>query len=101
MKLKRGDQVKVLSGKDRGRQGEVTRVLPASDQVFVDGVHIAKRHTKPRQATTQGGIIDKHMPIQASNVAILCSHCGPTRIGVSHNTDGVKIRVCRKCGGEL
>jgi large subunit ribosomal protein L24 len=101
VKIQRGDRVRVLTGKDRGKQGEVTRVLPSKTQVFVDGVNIAKRHTKPRQANTQGGIIDKRMPINVSNVAIICSQCGPTRIGYSHNSDGIKIRICRKCGGDL
>jgi large subunit ribosomal protein L24 len=101
MKLVRGDRVRVLTGKDRGKEGEVTRVLPGSGKVFVDGVHIAKRHTKPRRATMQGGIIDKHLAIDASNVAILCNNCGPTRISSRFDPDGLKVRVCAKCGGDL
>jgi large subunit ribosomal protein L24 len=101
MKLKKGDRVRVLSGKDVGREGEVTRVLRESNRVIVDGVNIAKKHQRQTRATMQAGIIDKDMPINASNVAILCDTCGPTRIGYRFDADGTKVRVCRKCGGDL
>ena len=81
MKLKKGDKVQVITGKDLGKQGEVTRVLRERNRVIVDGVNVAKRHQRSTKATMQGGIIDKDMPIHASNVAIVCSTCGPTRIG--------------------
>ncbi len=100
MKLKKGDRVRVLSGKDVGKEGEITRVLPERDRVIVDGVNVAKRHQRATRATMQGGIIDKDMPIHVSNVAIVCSTCGPTRIG--YRFDGPdKVRVCRKCGKDL
>ena len=100
MKLKKGDQVIVLSGKDVGKSGEITRVIPERNRVIIDGVNVAKRHQRATRATMQGGIIDKDMPIHVSNVAILCSSCGPTRIGYRfEGTD--KIRVCRKCGKDL
>ncbi len=100
MKLKKGDRVRVLSGKDRGKEGEVMRALPSRDAVIVDGVNTAKKHQRAQRLTMQAGIIDKDMPVPAANVAILCSTCGPTRIG--YRVDGNhKIRVCRKCGGEL
>jgi large subunit ribosomal protein L24 len=101
MKLKKGDRVRVLSGKDVGREGEVTRVLRESNRVIVDGVNIAKKHQRQTRATMQAGIIDKDMPINASNVAILCDNCGPTRIGYRFDADGTKVRVCRKCGSDL
>jgi large subunit ribosomal protein L24 len=101
MKIKKGDRVVVLTGKDRGKEGEVSRALPAANKVIVDGVNVAKRHQKATRATMQGGIIDKDMPLPVSNVAILCSACGPTRIGYRHDPDGTKIRVCKKCGGDL
>ncbi len=100
MRLKKGDKVKVLSGKDRGREGEIMRVIPIRDMVIVDRVNIAKRHTKATSAMTQGGIIDKDMPIHVSNVAIVCSSCGPTRIGIRYEGQN-KVRICRKCGGDL
>lgn len=101
MKLKKGDTVSVLAGKDRGKKGEITRVLPERDRVIVDGVNRAKKHQKPTRATMQGGIIDKEMPIHVSNVALVCSKCGPTRIGYRFNDAGEKIRICRKCGGDV
>ncbi len=101
MRIKKGDRVQVLSGKDRGKRGEVMRVIPSHDRVIVDGVNVAKRHTKATRATMQGGIIDKDMPVHASSVAIVCSQCGPTRIGVRIDDQGRKVRVCRKCGGDL
>ena len=100
MKLKKGDKVQVITGKDLGKQGEITRVLVERDKVIVDGVNVAKRHQKATKATMQGGIIDKDMPIHVSNVAIVCGDCGPTRVGYRfEGTD--KVRVCRKCGKDL
>ncbi|MGH9031370.1 MAG: 50S ribosomal protein L24 [Acidimicrobiia bacterium] len=101
MKLKKGDRVRVLAGKDVGKEGEITRVLRDDDRVIVDGVNVAKKHQRATRATMQGGIIDKDMPVHVSNVAILCSSCGPTRIGYRFERDGTKVRVCRKCGGDL
>jgi large subunit ribosomal protein L24 len=76
-------------------------VLPKQDKVLVEGVNTAKRHTKPRGQTLQGGIIDKDMPIAVSNVMIVCEKCGPTRIGHRIDDKGVKHRTCVKCGGDL
>jgi large subunit ribosomal protein L24 len=101
MKLRKGDPVVVLSGKDKGKEGTVLRVLPKENKVIVEGVNIAKKHQRPTRATMQGGIIDKDMPIDVSNVAILCPTDGPTRVGYRIDADGTKTRICRKCGGEL
>ena len=101
MKLKKGDRVRVIAGKDIGKEGEVTRVLRERDRVIVDAINVAKKHQKATKATMQGGIIDKDMPIHVSNVAILCDSCGPTKIGFRFEPDGTKVRVCRKCGGDL
>jgi large subunit ribosomal protein L24 len=101
IKLRKGDRVRVLAGKDIGKEGEVTRVLRDRDRVIVDGVNVAKRHQRATRATMQGGIIDKDMPVHVSNVAILCNACGPTKIGYRFEPDGAKVRVCRKCGGDL
>jgi large subunit ribosomal protein L24 len=101
MKLRKGDRVRVLTGKDRGSTGEIMRVLPKTNRVIVDGVNRAKKHQKATKATVQGGIIDKDMPISASAVAIECSNCGPSRIGYRLEDDGRKVRICKKCGRVL
>ncbi len=104
MKLKKGDRVRVLSGKDRGKEGDIMRVLPREGKVIVDGVNVARRHQRATRATMQGGIIDKDMPLPASAVAIVCPSDGPTRIGYRFEDTGTgrrKIRVCRKCGSDL
>ena len=102
MKIRRGDRVRVLTGKDRGKEGEVMRALPAEGRVIVDGVNIAKRHTRATRQTQQGGIIDKDMPMPVSNVAVVCSGCGKaTRVGYRFDDQGRKVRICRKCQGDL
>jgi large subunit ribosomal protein L24 len=101
MKLKKGDEVVVLAGKDIGKRGTISRVISEADRVIVDGVNMVKRHTKPRGQVMQGGIIDKEMPIHVSNVALLCKDCGKTRIGYRIDDDGKKHRICRKCGAEV
>jgi large subunit ribosomal protein L24 len=101
MKLRKGDTVEVLAGKDVGRQGEIVRVIRARDRVVVRGVNRAKKHQKPTRATMQGGIIDKDMPIHVSNVGIVCGSCGVTRVGYRIDDAGVKHRICRKCKGDL
>jgi len=101
VRIKKGDKVEVLSGKDRGRQGTVMRVLRSQNRVIVDGVNRVKRHQRATRATMQGGIIDKDLPVSASSVAVVCAQCGPTRIGVRFDDTGLKHRVCRKCGGDL
>jgi large subunit ribosomal protein L24 len=101
MKLRKGDRVRVLTGKDRGDEGEIMRVLPKQGTVIVEGVNVAKKHQRALRATMQAGIIDKDMPMPASNVAIICPTDGPTRIGYRFDDQGRKIRICRKCGGDL
>lgn len=101
MKLKKGDQVKVLSGKDRGKQGTITRAVPEKNKVIVEGVNVVKRHTRSAKADQPGGILDKEMPVASSAVAIVCPSCGPSKIGYRYDDSGSKNRVCRKCGGQL
>ena len=101
MRIRKGDTVQVLSGKHRGKRGEVMVADPKNGKVIVDGANLAKRHTKPRGATMQGGIIDKDMPLPVSAVAIVCPGCGPSRIGIRVDEAGRKLRVCRKCGTDL
>jgi large subunit ribosomal protein L24 len=99
LKLRKGDRVRVLTGKDVGKEGAITRVLADSNRVIVDGVNVAKKHQRQTKATMQAGIIDKDMPIDASNVAIL-SRGKPSRIGFRIE-DGKKVRVAVKTGEVL
>ena len=102
LKIRKGDRVRVLSGKDKGKEGEVMRSLPREGKVIVDGVNVARKSQRPTRSTQQGGIIDKDMPIQVSNVALVCPSCGkPTRVGYTIDKSGQKARVCKKCGGEI
>jgi large subunit ribosomal protein L24 len=102
LKIRKGDRVRVLSGKDKGREGEVMRSLPREGKVIVEGVNIARKSQRPTRTTQQGGIIDKDMPIRVSNVALVCPSCGkPTRVGYTIDKSGQKARVCKKCGGEI
>jgi large subunit ribosomal protein L24 len=107
MKIKKGDRVRVLAGKDRGKEGEVMFALPAEGKVIVEGINVAKKHQKPTQHKStrnpmQGGIIDKDMPVEVSNVALICGSCGKaTRIGYRFAADGEKMRICRKCGADV
>ena len=102
LKIKKGDRVKVLTGKDRGHEGEVMRVIPSTGKVIVDGANVAKKHQRATKATMQGGIIDKDMPLPVANVALICPVCGKTtRVGYKVDKDGTKARSCKKCGGEM
>lgn len=97
MKLKKGDTVKVIAGKDKGQEGEIVHVFPADNKVLVNGVNTAKKHSKTSRNNKQGGIIDRDMPIDASNVMLL--HKGkPTRVGYRIQTDGTKVRVAKRNG---
>ena len=101
LKIKKGDRVLVLSGKDKGKDGVVERALPSEGKVVVQGVNTAKRHRKSRSATDAGGIIDIDMPIDVSNVAVISPTDGkPTRVGYKI-VDGKKVRICRRTGAEL
>jgi len=96
MKLMKSDNVIVLAGKDKGKKGSVTRVLPATDKVLVEGINIVKRHTKPSNAQPRGGILEIAKPLPAGKVALICPNCKkPTRIG--YELGKTKQRVCRKC----
>ena len=105
MKIKKGDQVIVVSGNDKGMRGEVQRVIPRKNQVVVSGVNIVKKHQKPQQAgrgRTQGGIIEFEAPIDASNVMVIDPETDqPTRVGLTRDEDGRLVRIAKKSGKEL
>jgi large subunit ribosomal protein L24 len=97
MKLKKGDNVLVISGKDKGQEGEVVQVFPADNKVIVNGINTAKKHSKTSRNNKQGGIIDRDMPVHASNVMLV--HKGkPTRVGYKLNSDGTKVRIAKRSG---
>jgi len=97
-KIKKGDKVVVLAGKDKGRTGEVTKVIPKADKVVVSGINVHARHRKPTQLNPQGGIERKEAPLHISNVAIADPKTGePTRVRFEER-DGKKVRVAAKSG---
>jgi large subunit ribosomal protein L24 len=102
-KIRKGDRVRVLTGKDRGKEGTVAKVLPAAGKVVVDGVNVARKSVRANpQKNTPGGIVDVDMPLDASNVAVLSPKDGkPTRVGFRINADGEKVRICKRTGEEL
>lgn len=101
MKIKKGDQVIVLTGKDKGKKGEVLRAIPTESRVIVSGVNVVKKHTKPTQFAA-GGIEEKELSIHVSNVAVADPKTGKaTRVGLKTGKDGKKMRVAKKSGETL
>jgi len=99
LKIRKGDEVQVIAGKDRGKRGRVQEVRRGDMSVIVAGVNVAKRHTKPNPSkNNKGGIIDQPMPLALGKVMVVCPHCGkPTR--VAHRSDAdTKERICKRCG---
>jgi large subunit ribosomal protein L24 len=102
MHVKKDDMVMVIAGKEKGKTGKVIRVLPGKGRVVVESLNVVKRHTRPNRVNTQGGIVEKEAPLDASNVALVCSACNkPTRTGVRVLEDGTKTRFCKKCNETL
>lgn len=98
MSIRRGDEVVVIAGKDRGKRGEVTRVLPEANRVVIDGVNIVKRHLRRQPNSLQAGIIDMPAPLNRSNVMLVCPNCHrPTREARTVLGDGSHVRVCKHC----
>lgn len=102
MHVRKGDLVKVLAGKDKGKQGKVIRGIPKENRVVVEKINLVKRHQKPTQMNMEGGIITKEAPIHVSNVMLVCNACKkPTRVGHKFLEDGKKVRVCKHCGATI
>jgi len=98
-RIKKGDLVQVISGREKGKTGKVLSVVPDRQQVFVEKLNFIKRHTRPNQKNRQGGIIEKEAPLHISKVMLVCSSCErPVRVGIRKFEDGNKVRVCRDCG---
>ena len=100
-KIKKGDNVVVLSGKDKGRTGTVTKVLPKDGKVVVDGINVAARHRKPSQTNPQGGIDRRPAPMHISKVAVATADGKPTRVRFETGKDGKKVRVAVKTGEKI
>ena len=101
MRIKKGDNVQVLSGNDKGKTGEVLEIIPKANKIIVKGVNIRKKHVKPRKQGEEGGIIPVECAIDSSKVNVVCSKCGKvTKVGYSIEKDE-KVRVCKKCGAKL
>lgn len=101
LKIKKGDNVLIISGKDRGKKGTIEKVFPKVNKITVIGVNIAKHHLKPSRKNPHGGIIDKLSPIDASNAMVICPRCSqPARVSFKI-TSGKKMRLCRKCKESL
>jgi large subunit ribosomal protein L24 len=102
MKIKKGDNVQVISGKDAGRKGKVLHTVPTADKVIIENMNIAKKHVKPSKTAPQGGIVDTPMPLFASKVMIVCSKCNKaTRVRMKADGEGKFSRTCAKCGTSL
>lgn len=101
MKIRKNDQVFIISGKDRGKRGKVLQSFPKEGKIIVEGANIKKKHVRPQKAGEKGQIVEKSSPFHVSNVKIICSKCKKTtRIGYKI-VEGKKFRICKKCGQEI
>ncbi len=102
IRMKKDDKVKVLTGKDKGKIGKVLKVVKKTNRVIVENINVVKVHQRPTQANPQGGIVEKTMPIQISNLMVMCNSCvKPTRIGMKLLEDGKRVRICKKCNQQI
>jgi len=101
MKMRKGDQVLITSGKDRGRKGKIIETFPKKGKVVIEGINLRKKHVKPKKSGEKGQIVETPVPIDISDTKLICSKCGkPTRVG--YKIEGKKkYKACKKCGGEI
>jgi len=101
MKIKKGDQVLIISGKDKGRKGKVIEALPSQGRILVEGINLKKKHVKPKKQGEKGQIVELPGPLQSSNVKIICPKCSkPVRVGYKMEGKN-KFRICKKCNQEI
>lgn len=99
--IRKGDTVQIIAGREKGKTGKVLRVLPDCGRIVIEKLNVVKRHTKPNQKSPQGGIVDKEQPLSYSNVLLLCPKCNKgVRTGRKLSGEK-KLRICKKCGGEI
>lgn len=102
LRIKKGDTVEIITGKDKGKSGKVLRVFVKEDRAIVEGLNVVKKHQKRRSEQQQSGIVEKPAPINISNLALWCPSCKKgVRFGVQVNEDKSKVRVCKKCNAQL
>ena len=99
-KIKKGDQVQIIAGKDSGKTGRVLKIQRDTGRAIIEGLNMVKKTVKPKAQGEKGNIIEIEAAIDLSNVQVLCKKCGPTRIGIKIDGDS-KVRVCKKCGEAL
>ena len=101
MKIHKGDQILIISGKDRGKRGKVLDVFPSEGRLMVEGLNLRKKHAKPKKQGEKGQVVEIPAPIQISNIELICTKCGkPTRVGYKI-IDNKKYRMCKKCQQEI
>lgn len=99
IRIRKGDRVKVISGKDKGKEGKVLRCFPTRDLLLVEGINMVTKHVKPSAKNPQSGIVKQESPVYSSKVQLVCTTCGAaTRVGRAFLEDGRKVRFCKKCG---
>lgn len=101
MKIKKGDNIMAISGKDRGKTGKVLHVLPKTNAVVVEGINIRKKHSRPKKQGQKGQIIQMPVPMDASNVMLVCSACNKPRRAGYKVFENKRTRICKKCGSEI
>lgn len=98
MKIRKGDNVLVIAGKDKGKKGKVRFAYPKDERIIVEGVNFVKKHSKAKAQVRQAGIIEMEAPMSVSNVMLVCNKCNkPSRVGYRFLEDGKKVRVCQAC----
>ena len=101
MNVKKGDKVEIITGKDKGKRGEILRSLPQQQRVVVEGAGLIKKAMRPTQQNPQGGIVTMEAPIHVSNVMLVCPKCDKATRVANKRVDGKKVRVCKKCGADI
>ena len=102
IRIKKDDKVKILTGKDKGKISKVLKVIQKSNRVVVENINVVKVHQKPTQANPKGGIVEKSMPIEISNMMLMCNNCvKPTRVSIKELENGKRVRVCKKCNEQI
>jgi large subunit ribosomal protein L24 len=99
-KLRKNDNIKIMTGKDKGKTGRILQIDRAKARVYIEGLNTVKKAMKKRKQDDKGGITDIEAPVSISNVRIMCKKCGVTRIGFKYNAEQ-KVRICKKCGEQL